>query len=462
MNNATLPSVRFTHLLLITLAVMVAYLNAVNAGFLIVDDIQLSNALESLHKVSLTDLFRPGGDRYFRPLSMVSFVVNYLVVGRNPAGFHLVNLLIHLANALLVYILTIELLSEDNGKEAYALIAALMFALYPINTEAVVWISARPDLLGCFFFLIAMIIMVRPVPASILRSSFGLFLSVLCAFLAKESAMSLMVVAPLYCFMERKRIPARKIAGIMLPLLLAAAVYFFMRTGTAPTADKGVMKVISNHKPIIAITLDTLSAYGFYIGKLLYPFPLSFAIPTIDRALNILLFLLVLPAAAVLIFREQSFRLPLLVVFSGLVPPVLALIGNLPIIPYAERYLYIATTGFSLTFAIIVSRYLARIPILLIVSIVLVAAIPTVLRVNLWSDPVPFWRDAVSKSPGVPIPHLALAAELINAGSYAEAERELQAANRIGFDRETVRSFALQVSTTLDCLEGKGPPASAP
>jgi protein O-mannosyl-transferase len=462
MNNTSIPSVRFINLLIITLAVMVTYLNAVNAGFLIVDDIQLSNALESLHKATLPEFFRPGGDRYFRPLSMISCFLNYLIFGKNPAGFHLVNLLIHLANAQLVYFLTVKFMFDDTRKETYALIAALVFALHPVNTEAVIWVSARPDLLSCFFFLIAMILMVRPVSSALLLPALILFLSILCAFLSKESSLSLLALAPIYCFLERKRKSAANIAMIILPLLAAAVVYFYLRTGPTLTADKGLIKVIASSKPITVMFSETIAAYGFYVGKLFYPFPLSFTIPAIDRTLNSLFFLLFLPAAAIVMIRQKLFRLPLLIVLTCLIPPILALIGNLPVVPYAERYLYLSTTGFSLFTAIFVSRYLNKVPDLLIVSIVLLAAIPTVLRVNLWSEPVPFWHDAVSKSPGASIPHLALAAELINAGNYGEAERELKEADGIGYDRENIRGFAVQVSATLDRITAKGTPKAAP
>lgn len=441
---------------------MVTYLNAVHAGFLIVDDIQLSNALESLHKATLTDFFRPGGDRYFRPLSMISCFADYLIFGRNPAGFHLVNLLIHLSNAQLVYFLAVRFMPDDTKKERYALIAALVFALHPINTEAVIWVSARPDLLSCFFFLIAMILMICPVSSALLLPAFVLFLSILCAFLSKESSLSLLALAPVYCFLERKRRSAGNIAMIILPLLIAAVVYFYLRTGPTLSADKGLIKVITSSKPVTVMFFDTIAAYGFYVGKLFYPFPLSFTIPTIDRTLNTLLFLLFLPAATVAMIRQKSFRLPLLIVLTGLIPPILALIGNLPVVPYAERYLYLSTTGFSLFTAIFVSRYLNKVPDLLVISVVLLAAIPTVLRVNLWSEPVTFWHDTVSKSPGASVPHLALAVELINAGNYGEAKRELKKADGIGYDRENIRGFAVQVSATLDRITARGTPTAAP
>lgn len=445
---------RSFNILLIFLAVLVVFFKAVSAGFLIVAD---KDSLTFLHSSAFTikGFFLSGADIYYRPLAALSFFIDYSIFGINPGGFHFINILIHLSNALLVYFLALGILDIQERRDAYALIAALIFSLHPVACEPVLWISARPDLLSCFFFLLSLLLIVKSRTLRTPLISIAIFLSFLCALLSKESAIGLLAFAPLYFFFARETIPARKAIAILFALCAAVLTYLFLRNGLKPTADSGLVKIIANGKPVLAIISDAMSAYGFYLRKLLYPFPLNFAIVAINKTLNTLLCLFFLTAASIMIARRRSFRLPLLLMLTGILPPVLALIGALPFIPYAERYLYIPLAGFSLFTAIFISCYFRRAPSLLIVSIVLLTAIPTVRRVYDWTEPVTFWQDTVAKSPRCAIPRLALAAELINAGRYAEAERHIKNASETGIERESDRRFAVEISDTLNRLKEK-------
>src|SRR3989344_80161 len=100
------------------------------------------------------------------PLTFLSYQIDHLFWGLNPVGFHLTNLVLHTLNAVLVFFLLQLLLSGNNlplplkgeGRvrvawRAIAFLVALLWAIHPLNTEAVAWASARKDLLSGFFFL---------------------------------------------------------------------------------------------------------------------------------------------------------------------------------------------------------------------------------------------------------------------------------------------------------------------
>jgi len=151
---------RIVYISILLTAGILAYLNASMAGFLSIDDARMIATITST-SYPLKDLFLSGAGEYFRPLVVISYTVNAMFAGTNPAGFHTVNIVIHLLNSLLVYYLALSLFQGNEHKDRIALIASLIFLLNPLNTEAVVWISARPDLLCTSFALLTLILLVK-------------------------------------------------------------------------------------------------------------------------------------------------------------------------------------------------------------------------------------------------------------------------------------------------------------
>ena len=339
-------------------------------------------------------------------------------------------------NGLLVYYLTLELVRESERKDQYAFIASLFFVLHPLNTEAVVWMAARTDLLCCLFFLLAVILLVKKERAPDLFALAGLFFMFLFSLLAKEASIGLLAIAPIYFWMRKDRVPLKSAVLMNSSLFLAGVVYMVLRSGHIGVMDSGTARVLSFIEPSTSTIGDFISAYGFYLGKLFYPFPLNFAIVDVNKALSIAVLALLVPLCVALFYRNERLRLPLLILLTGIVPPIMALLGKLAWTPYAERYLYLPMVGFSISAAIVLLTYGKKIPYIVLVSALMLLAIPTISRVVLWTDPVALWRDAVEKSPQFPRAHIGLAAPLIEGKNYDEAKEHLDKAAALGFNRD--------------------------
>jgi hypothetical protein len=97
--------------------------------------------------------FTTGDAANWHPLTWLSLMLDAELFGNHPAGPHLVNLLLHIANSVLVFRLFLRLTAAVWRS---ALVAAL-FALHPLHVESVAWIAERKDLLCAFFFLLTLL-----------------------------------------------------------------------------------------------------------------------------------------------------------------------------------------------------------------------------------------------------------------------------------------------------------------
>lgn len=186
--------------LLIVLAGVLCYLNALGNGFVFDDLAYLSSPLVRQFRPLAAFLQSGIHPDLYRPLTLLSLASDFYCYGDQPLGYHLSNLLLHLLNALLVFKLSYHILARQSA----ALLAALFYALHPLQTEVVSWISSRGDLLMSLFFLAGLLCHLRA------RTHLGRISAWLlygCSILSKESGFVLPAVA--YCYDALFAAPAR-------------------------------------------------------------------------------------------------------------------------------------------------------------------------------------------------------------------------------------------------------------
>jgi len=423
------------HLLVVIAATILAYLNVMNADFLSLDDRYLIGALQGRESNVLEWLLGGGGD-YFRPLAFLSYTLDLNLFGPDPRWFHLVNIAIHLFNALLVYYLASILSRGADHGNRIALVSSLFYALNPLNTEAVAWVSGRFDLLCGFFFLLALIV-VADKRVSARNGSMALFLTLLCSLLSKEASVGFALIFTALLVVEPPERRSKRSVLLLATAWLTTGLYLFLRTGLTARADSGVVKVIGVSKPVTTIVFESFAACGFYLKKLFIPFPLNFAITTINKPLYFGISVAVLLLFLCVFVRLRESRLPLLIIVISLIPPVMALHGGLPWTPYAERYLYLPMVGMALLVGILCSR-LPRTFFVLSFSLILLLAFPTMQRVGVWADSKAFWLDVMAKSPEFPRSYSGVAIELMAEKRYDEAEKLFEKTLSMGYEREFI------------------------
>jgi len=144
------------HAAIVALVAFLLYLQTVRYDYtylddnnLVLDQQSLLSKPSSLYEVFSRSFFNDPTDQYYRPIVNLSFAVNTLIGGTRPFGFHLVNCLLHAFTCVFL----LALLRRLRIGEINSFLAAIVFAVHPVNAASVAWIPGRNDvLLGCFAF----------------------------------------------------------------------------------------------------------------------------------------------------------------------------------------------------------------------------------------------------------------------------------------------------------------------
>ena len=348
----------------------------------------------------------------YRPLTLLSFALNR-AVSSDAIGFHLVNNLLHAGVSVLVLRVAVAL----SASRFVALTAGLIFALHPLQSEAVTAIVGRADLLAAFFSLAALLTYVQEKHPAWSGALFFL------ALLSKESAMFALSLFALHYVFFGKRNPS--------PLAVAVLAFFLLRVAVLGSLgiDEREMGFIDNpvaSSPLSVRALTAFALFGKYVGLVLWPHTLSadysfneIPVPTsVDSRV-------VIGGIAVTLLIFTAWKLRRLPGFAALAF-LLPLVGCVHVLfplgtVFAERLMYLPMVGAALGLALIVSELGSYRSHLLALTLALLAA-RTTFRNQDWKDNETLFRRTVETAPGSARSHFLLGAELTKLGRAEEAE----------------------------------------
>src|SRR5258708_28423309 len=197
---------------LLLAAVVLVYGNTMLNEFTMDDGLYVVNNPQ-VTDPSVRELFAPNEiGRVFRPFTFATLALNWAVNGARPFGFHLLNLMLHAAVTWLLYLLLQAVLGPSLQAKTSALVAALLFAVHPIHTEAVASVVGRAELLAAGFLLAAWMLHLRD-------REIAALICFLLALLSKESAaafLALVLVGDYARGEWKPRLRYARIAGVTL------------------------------------------------------------------------------------------------------------------------------------------------------------------------------------------------------------------------------------------------------
>ena len=450
--------------MMIVLAGYIPYSNVLNASFVFDDfpNIVTNPAVKSLSN------FLPGGIVWSqiptRFIGYLSFALNYRFGGLDVSGYHLTNIFLHIVNALLVYALAFLVQTTPGflqGKETHPskglpVLCALLFAVHPVQTQAVSYIVQRFASLATMFYLGAVVAFIKarltmkgvregegggPVPWYVV--SLG------CALLAmktKEIAFTLPAVVAL-AEASFFRGDWRKRLALVFPYLMVAMVIPLSLISTEQPlgkilSDASEKTHLETDLTRVSYLLTQFRVIATYFRLLLFPanqnldydFPASGSLLDPQVLLSLLLLLLLLGAAVFLFVKSRAegdgrFRLAAF----GIIWFFAALAVESSVIPIAdvifEHRVYLPSVGAFVSLASLASLAFGHVgtpkknilAVILSGFIVIALAGATYSRNRVWQANLVLWEDVAVKSPGKARPHYNLGVAYEEKGRFREA-----------------------------------------
>lgn len=435
---------RIYAVLFILLTVLSVYYSTIFAEILSIDDHKMIEGLLNTDSFTFKGVFLPGGGYYYRPLLYGSFIADKFLWGLHESFMHLENMLLHALNAGLVFFITVRVAARQGEDSSNVpLFAALLFALHPLATEPVNWLSGRTDLIAGALLFASLLLLLDSLEKGslllLLLASIFFFLSPL----AKETSL-FWYPAALFMVYAVTRNPAEKFprdlfntirthAVYYLALTAAPVGYFILRHFALKSYDSGIglaLKgvVTSGNYDFYDKIRISLKVFGFYLKKLVAPLPLNFIINSVSNWYVIAGILGIL-FCLYLCWRRSLLSSLLLMSVCIISPALLVPLGRMALAPVAERYLYMPAAFFSVASAVWGASIFRRhkvstgVVMFMVMLILLGSGYATWQRNLIWQTNLSFFQECARQNPdSVPILN-ELATALQNAGRVEEAER---------------------------------------
>jgi tetratricopeptide (TPR) repeat protein len=416
-SNSRFPAKLALLLCLLTLAV---YANTFGLGFAL-DAVGVVEGDPRVHAVSAqnlalilqNDYWWPSSvDTLYRPFTTLSFLFNYAVLGNaeNAAGYHVLNVLLHMANVLLVFLLARRLLREPLP----AFFAAALWAVHPVVTEGVANIAGRADLLATMAVLGGLLTYGRVLASARWRPRVAaLFAIAVCGAFSKESSAVLLGLMLLWDLVygtgwrgggvRRAAAYGAVICALAIMLAARAAVFAAAPVGETPFVDNPLRGA-----SFLAARWTAVRVVGMDLLLLLWPWRLScergFAQIVPVRwgdAGAWLSFAVIAGILAAVIARYR--RDKTMFWAAGMFAAALLPVSNLVLLigaTMAERFLYLPSIGFAIAAAVLLFRVKQHVPARAIaIALVAVLACRTFARNGDWQDNLTLARADVPSAP---------------------------------------------------------------
>lgn len=257
------------------------YANGFNNPFVVDDRAIIFRNFQPSKSWTLEDVFQrglfpgaPSESAYFRPLTLLTFALNYPLAGQSPRGYRVVNLGLHLLTIMLVNVL----FSIVAGKWV-GVFGSLLYALHPVHVQAVSYISSRSDPLYTALGLLCLLSWVKGNESEGMRKSLYLGIALGAFFLGLFAKETMIVVFPLTVLTDLFWHPARSLREKIrekLPwyggFVALFGIYLFIRLGLGyPLLMEGEVEMGLGSR-----VLSAPKIFSLYLGLVFYPVPLFF------------------------------------------------------------------------------------------------------------------------------------------------------------------------------------------
>jgi hypothetical protein len=393
---------------------------------------------------------------YWHPLTMISYAIDYQILGLNPLQYHLTNGVFHALNTFLVFYLGASLYRSvrpdapdarvfNAGAAAAGFVSALLFGLHPLHVESVAWISERKDVLYAFFFLLSVLSYLkyaRPLAErKALYYSLSLFFFVL-SVMSKPMAVTLPLMLLILDWYPLARFSWTGRREMLKVGLLEKLPFFSvsLASGLLTVYSMYGHENVTTGLSLLVRAIVSVRGYIFYIYKMFLPFDLAPVYPYPQKVL-LFEFNTIVPAAAfiligvfcLLTLRRQKVFTAAWLSYLIMLLPVIGIIQN-GHQSAADRYTYLPLLGFFFIAGFGAARladraggYLRLIAAVPVLIVFICLSYLTVKQEAVWGGPVSLWSRQIELYPGQPwTAHYFRALGYAKNGEFEKALRDYE------------------------------------
>lgn len=387
---------------LLLLAALAAFGETLGHNFVDLDDgllIEQNLVVHHSNAATIWKAFTTYDLELYIPLTLLSFQLDWWIGGGSALPFHATNLFLHLLNTLLVWRLLVRLLRQDG----IAFFLALLFAVHPLQTEAVAWASARKDLLSTAFALGSIHLWLRWRETTT-RSSYALSLLLFCmGLLAKVSIVGLPVLLALLDWLENRR-GWRPLLPYAALAVLFGGIALLGKEDVLPTVSPAVLFLLGSEGSLLLLRSFILPLHlsPFYPADAALTDPASL----LPAALAIFTLILLASLAS---HRHRGVTVGFWFAAAALAPSFLNAVKAGHAFAISDRYAYLALVGVLLVIGFLLRDWVLRddrrtaLRLRVVSFVILAAAVPLTLhsrtQAAYWHDSLSLYTRAVALAP---------------------------------------------------------------
>jgi len=384
---------KFVFLLVLVILVFLGYSSYLRGDFVLDDEALILNSPVLSGKVTLGSIFTTSlyNQPYtYRPIQVLSYIIDHKIWGYNPFGFHLTSIIIHIINVFLIYYLLALIFPITLAQ-----ITAILFAVHPVNSSVVGYISSRADLLVFFFILLSVIFILKFINSS-LKSFYFLSIFFGClSYFCRENSLILFLLILLVVLINK--VKYKRALLLATPFLLLSLIYFVSYSIFSRQLVNGFFPV--QMSPVLII-VNFLNIIMKYLTILILPLNLhmfrssAFILDFFNtRFILVVIFLIF---SIYIIYKHRSNKPFLFGVFWFLIGllPVVFILNRYPWLKkamMAESWLYLSSSGFFLLFAICLAKF-AKWGKIVLFSFVILCLYLTYQQHAYWTDNIASYK----------------------------------------------------------------------
>jgi tetratricopeptide (TPR) repeat protein len=389
-------------------------------------------------------------DNWF-PLTWLSFMLDAELFGTGPVGPHLTNVLLHAANAVLLFLL-LRRLTGAHWRSAFV---AVVFAVHPLRVESVAWLVERKDVLSGLFFMLALLAYARytkRVRESYSRNmlSYGLALLLFSfGLMSKPTVVTLPFVMLLLDWWPLGRLKSSTVLRLSLeklPFLILSATSSVI-TFVVQQGPRSQMQTL----PLASRIGNAAISYIVYLQQMFYPVGLAVIYPhpgtnlPVGEIITAAVIFAGISSAFFALRQQRPYLLVGWMWYVGMLVPMVGLV-QVGFQARADRYTYLPQIGLYLliTWAAtdVTASWRNQRRLLVAVALPLIAALMTcaAIQTSYWRNSESLWRHTLSCTSGNYLAYNNLGTALAERGRFVEAVEQYQKALQIKSDYTSAHS----------------------